>query len=185
VPIELAALLLPAQAGESPQVLINELIALSDGSLLTPFDTKQTGITLAMLRDARPAQAVLLDLASVLPEGCWLMAHNATFERAVLRSLEVPTTLSQRPMLDTLRLARRVLPDSTNHGLDELAWRLNLELPRERHRALADTLLTCRVFEQLLAVAQETIQTTRELFEIMHLATKDAVAQDARQISLF
>jgi DNA polymerase-3 subunit epsilon len=116
-----------------------------------------TGITQSML-DGAP------DLSSVLPSleerlrGRVLVAHNAPFDRRVLRQgferigLEWP----QPPILCTAALARAVLPLQRERRLTALADALGIEVELA-HRALADAetcaRVLCALFPRLCANA--------------------------------
>jgi DNA polymerase III subunit epsilon len=105
-----------------------------------------TGITQAMVDSAPAAEEVLPGIAELL-EGRVLVAHNARFDRAVLRQafercgLEWPDP----PSLCTVALARRFAPLATRRGLAPLAEALGIEVELT-HRALADALTCARVF---------------------------------------
>jgi len=60
-------------------------------------------------------------------------------------SPDLPDRLANTRFLDTLRLARALLPYG-RHNLDELAAEFAIKVPPGRNRALADALLTCDVF---------------------------------------
>jgi DNA polymerase-3 subunit epsilon len=105
-----------------------------------------TGITQAMVDVAPPPPDVLPGLASRL-EGRVLVAHNAAFDRRVLRQaferagLEWPSP----PVLCTVALARRLMPLQERRGLAALAAALGIEVD-EAHRALPDAETCGRVF---------------------------------------
>jgi DNA polymerase III epsilon subunit family exonuclease len=69
-----------------------------------------------------------------------LVAHNAPFDASVI-GLELTRARLPAPanaLLDTLKIARRCYPGSS-HSLDALIDLLGIAVPKERHRALADT----------------------------------------------
>ncbi|MBV9001386.1 MAG: GIY-YIG nuclease family protein [Solirubrobacterales bacterium] len=116
-----------------------------------------TGITQEMLADAPGLEAVLPPLAERL-EGRVLVAHNAPFDRRVLRrgfeliGLEWPNP----PVLCTAALSRRLLPLQRRRGLTVLADALGIEVDTA-HRALADAetcaRVLCALFPRLCANA--------------------------------
>jgi len=118
LPIELAAVAVTGDPTVEPVVLLDTFIGLEDPSLLTPFDTTQTGISAAMIEGApRPSQ-VLQDLSDALSPTAALVAHNAGFERNVIaNTADLPDPLANTRFLDTLRLARALLPYG-RHNLD-------------------------------------------------------------------
>ena len=116
-----------------------------------------TGITQEMLADAPGLEEVLPKLAELM-EGRVLVAHNAPFDRRVLRrgfeliGLEWPNP----PVLCTVALARKLLPLQGRRGLTTLADALAIEV-ETAHRALADAetcaQVLCAMFPRLCANA--------------------------------
>ena len=116
-----------------------------------------TGITQEMLADAPGLEAVLPPLEELL-RGRVLVAHNAPFDRRVLRrafeliGLDWPNP----PVLCTAALARKLLPLQNKRGLSVLADALGVEV-YTAHRALADAetcaRVLCAMFPRLCANA--------------------------------
>jgi DNA polymerase-3 subunit epsilon len=116
-----------------------------------------TGITQEMLADAPGLEQVLPPLHELL-DGRVLVAHNAPFDRRVLRrafeliGLEWPNP----PVLCTAALARKLLPLQSRRGLSVLAGALGIEVDTA-HRALADAetcaRVLCALFPRLCANA--------------------------------
>ena len=73
-------------------------------------------------------------------------AHNAPFDRQFL------PTLTDKPWLDTLRMARRYLPDAPGHSNQVLRYHLKLDVPRDIpvHRAEGDCITTAALLRYLL-----------------------------------
>jgi DNA polymerase-3 subunit epsilon len=105
-----------------------------------------TQITQDMVDAAPPAEAVLRDLAEQL-EGRVLVAHNAAFDRRVLRQAFERADLCwpDPPTLCTVALARRFAPLARQRRLAALADALGIEV-ETTHRALADAETCARVF---------------------------------------
>jgi DNA polymerase-3 subunit epsilon len=116
-----------------------------------------TGITQAMVDSAPSLEDVLPTLAQLLT-GRVLVAHNAPFDRRVLRQafqrigLEWPNP----PVICTAAVARRLLPLQRKRGLGALADALGIEVELA-HRALADAetcaRVLCALFPRLCAHA--------------------------------
>ena len=116
-----------------------------------------TGITQEMLAGAPGLEEVLPPLRELL-EGRVLVAHNAPFDRRVLRrgfeliGLEWPNP----PVLCTAALARKLLPLQNKRGLTVLADALGIDVDIA-HRALADAetcaRVLCALFPRLCANA--------------------------------
>jgi len=89
-----------------------------------------------------------LDFAS----GSFLVAHNASFDMGFLTVekelcwgyIELPEALC------TMRLSQAVFPHEFRHSLDAVSVRLGLEMPRDRHRALPDVLLTSQALLKMM-----------------------------------
>ena len=105
-----------------------------------------TGITQGMVDGAPPPEEVLPDVARLL-EGRALVAHNASFDRRVLRQAfeRVGIDWPDPPVLCTVQLARKFAPLARRRGLAPLAEGLGIEVD-EVHRALPDALTCARVF---------------------------------------
>jgi DNA polymerase III subunit epsilon len=116
-----------------------------------------TGITQQMVDGAPPAEAVLPQLEEQL-RGRVMVAHNAPFDRRVLRQafdrggLEWPNP----PIICTAALARTMLPLQRERRLGALADALGVDV-RVAHRALADAetcaRVLCALFPRLCANA--------------------------------
>ncbi|MFE2727129.1 PolC-type DNA polymerase III [Kitasatospora sp. NPDC059327] len=121
---------------------------------VTDFDTRQTGITAAMLTGARTADYVLADLEQGLLGHVpyILVAHNAPYEAGLIHDrAAVCPTLARTTLLDTVRLARTAYPELAHHRLDDLLRHHRLPSPAGRHRAMPDVEATSEIFARLLA----------------------------------
>lgn len=80
-----------------------------------------------------------------------MVAHNAPYDLSILKrySQWCPRIL-KHPFLDTVRLAKHLLPTLHSFGLDALAHHFELDIPVDRHRSLPDVRLTGQVFTRLL-----------------------------------
>lgn len=86
-----------------------------------------------------------------------LVAHNAPFDTSFLNheiSRVYPGHRMVNPHLCTVKLSRRVLPDSPNHRLDTLADHFSIPIV-SRHRAGSDALATAEIFLLLLTKMEE------------------------------
>lgn len=114
-----------------------------------------TGITQEMLDGAPRPERVLPTLAREL-SGRILVAHNAPFDRRVLRQAfsRVGLAWPDPPVLCTAALARTLLPLQRQRALAALADSLGIEV-RITHRALADAetcaRILCALFPRLCA----------------------------------
>ncbi len=116
-----------------------------------------TGITQAMVDGAPSLEQVLPPLAQRLA-GRVLVAHNAPFDRRVLRQAFARIGLEwpDPPVICTAAVARKLLPLQRRRGLGTLADALGIEVELA-HRALADAetcaRVLCALFPRLCANA--------------------------------
>ncbi|MDP1847132.1 MAG: exonuclease domain-containing protein [Solirubrobacteraceae bacterium] len=108
-----------------------------------------TQISQAMVDEAPAADAILPDLAELIgsPPLRVLVAHNAAFDRRVLRQAfdRCGLVWPDPPTLCTVALARRYAPLVRQRRLAALADSLGIEV-HTTHRALADAETCARVF---------------------------------------
>lgn len=114
-------------------------------------------------------------IMTVLPQflefaqGTVLVAHNASFDMSFLETekefcwgyLELPEAFC------TMKLSQHLWPTAFRHTLDQVGTRLNLEIPKDRHRALPDVLLTADALVSMLPQAK--IQTVEQLRKVAGL----------------
>ena len=66
--------------------------------------------------------------------------------------------LARIDFIDTIPLARQIVPDLPNCKLDTLLAHFSISQPADRHRACADVEVTAQVFFQLIRAADEMPQ---------------------------
>lgn len=132
-----------------------------------------TGITPRMLDDALPLPAVLPQFIE-FSHGAVFVAHNARFDKSFLdeacRRLDYEITAV--PIVDTVRLARRILRDETRgNGLHRLAAHFNTPT-KPCHRAFADAAACLEVLWALLERASAYgITTLADLIEVQRVSS--------------
>src|SRR5438552_7799346 len=96
-----------------------------------------TGITDAMIAEAPSFAALARDIAHLL-SGCVFVAHNARFDYGFLKHefARLERSFTAR-VLCTVKLSRRLYPETGPHNLDALIARHSLAAA-DRHRALGD-----------------------------------------------
>ena len=117
---------------------------------IEPEATAIHGIEDDAVRNAPDAGEVLARFLEWLGED-WMAAHGARFDAGVLafECVRYGLTPPGSPILDTVKLARRLLPDSPDHKLPTLCQILELETA-VHHRALPDAVSCWQVFEACL-----------------------------------
>lgn len=123
-----------------------------------------TGITDDMLIDAPEIAEVLRDFREFAGDGV-LVAHNARFDmgfvNAGYRKIGEPEL--DNPVIDTLELARFLLPELKNHRLNTICGKLGVELI-SHHRAVYDAEATGNMLWKLVLQLEE-----REIHNLINL----------------
>ena len=139
---------------QGEQIVDQHAELMHSGVPIPPFIQRLTGITERMLASANPSATVMRTLAERHPP-CPLIAHNASFDAAfwrdeMLRADSEPCTAqAEPPRLCTVKLARRLYPQASNHKLGTLAQFHELPHQGRAHRALADALTTAHLWLQM------------------------------------
>lgn len=138
---------------------------------IPPFITRLTGIDRSMVEGAPPLSTAIAAFRTWVGDaaGTAFVAHNAAFDhRFVACALERHGLAAwPGPVLCTLRLARRILPDLGRYDLDTLSARFGIA-NRWRHRALGDAEATAQALLELLAIAQDA-HAVGELGDLVQL----------------
>ena len=111
--------------------------------------TKLTGITDEMVEKADPVDVVLPKFLEFC-RGCVLVGHNVGFDIGFIRAnagnLNIPCHFST---IDTVGMARVMLPGHNRYTLDEVAKMLGVSL-ENHHRAVDDAGATADIFIRLI-----------------------------------
>ncbi len=137
---------------------------------LPRFISAFTGITQEMVNAVSPVDEVLPAFFEFLDDAP-IVGHNVGFDLGFLgyEAVRLGHPLAADG-LDTIRLARRLIPGIRQLKLDSLARQVGVVV-RDRHRAMGDAQITQEVFQHLLALAAEQgIETLAQLREIMQRA---------------
>jgi DNA polymerase III subunit epsilon len=139
---ELGALkLLRGQVVDQFSTLVNP------GRPIEPFVVRLTGITDRMVTGA-PGISEVMPLFEEFIEGTVLVGHNVHFDCSFVTAARGGEPLPN-PVLDTLRLARCLVPGLKRYRLSSLVTHFGVrEMPN--HRALSDAAATAGVFLRLL-----------------------------------
>ncbi len=119
--------------------------------------TQINGISNEDVEDAPAAAGVLKDFSKFCGISTILVAHNASFDMRFLQAelLENNIPLIKNPVVDSLAISKKIMPESPSHKLGNLAKRLrrqmNIKLDSENlHRALYDCEILKEVFVAIL-----------------------------------
>ncbi|MFQ5380083.1 MAG: helicase C-terminal domain-containing protein [Dehalococcoidia bacterium] len=133
------------------------------------FAEALTGIRPEDLKHAPPFEEIIGDLLEFAGEAS-VVGHNIAFDRAFL---EAGGCHLPGGALDTVELARILLPRATSHALPAVAAVLGID-PGTSHRALADAQTAARVFVALLRRAEQLDRNTR--VELARLAAGGSIS---------
>ena len=120
-----------------------------------PFEIeKLTGIRDDMVKDAPLIQEVLPQFLEFC-EGCVLVAHNAGFDMSFINEAARRQGLpAEHTVVDTVGIARVLLPNQSKHTLDAVAKTLNISL-ENHHRAVDDAECTAWIFVKFIRMLKE------------------------------
>ena len=152
-------------------------VKVADGKIIERFSTfvnpqrpisaeitKLTGITDDMVKDAPTIENVLPEFLKFC-EDTVLVAHNASFDTGFIRIAAERAGLGElhHTVVDTLELARALLPELNKHKLDIVCEHLGVTL-NGHHRAVNDAEATAEVFIKFLdMLAEKKIFTLDEI----------------------
>ncbi|MEV0589411.1 3'-5' exonuclease [Nonomuraea sp. NPDC050310] len=154
---------------------------------VTPMFTAQTGLTAHDLADApTPAQALGALDSRFTPDRRYLLVaqHAATEAGLIHHQREHCPALARIDLLDTIPLAKHLIPGLPNYRLDTLLAHLSIRHPPDRHRAAADVEVTAQVFFHLIAAADRDAQLC-DLAALIKLAGRTAKCNQPAQDGLF
>ncbi len=135
--------------------IVDRYSAFVNPDVPIPFEIeKLTGINDEMVMD-EPMIDVILPRFLAFCEGCVLVAHNAGFDMSFIienaKRLGINTEFTY---VDTLAIARVLLPNQAKHTLDAVAKTLNVSL-ENHHRAVDDAEATAHIFVKFLSMLKE------------------------------
>lgn len=130
----------------------NELIKIN--KILSPFTTKLTGITDEMLQFGKNITEVLKEFIK-FTEDKIIIGHNVTFDLGFL-SYNCRKYLNynlDNDYVDTMCMARKIVPNSINYKLGTLANLFNVSY-EGAHRGLKDVQITYEVYNNLRRISK-------------------------------
>lgn len=125
----------------------NELIKID--KILSPFTTKLTGITDEMLQSGKNITEVLKEFVK-FSENKIIIGHNVTFDLGFLNynCRKYLNYNLNNDYVDTMCMARKIVPNSINYKLGTLANLFNVSY-EGAHRGLKDVQITYEVYNNL------------------------------------
>jgi DNA polymerase-3 subunit epsilon len=124
---------------------------MNSGAWIPPMIQQLTGISNEMVENAPDAARVMREVADFTGD-CGFVAHNAAFDRGFWlhelgRADAAPRVAPE--FACTVKLARRLYPESPNCKLGTLARYHRLPDNGRAHRALADALTTAQLVQRM------------------------------------
>ena len=163
-------------------------VKVKDGQILDRFSTfinpqipipanitKLTSITDQMVADADTIDVVLPKFIDFLGD-CPVVAHNAGFDTGFIttKAMDVMNYKTEYTIVDTLSMARLMLPGLKNYKLDVVAEELDCVL-ESHHRAVDDAECTAHIFMKLVKMLQEKGHTNLDSLNNMDKLSNDIV----------
>ena len=137
---------------------------MKTGAWISPFITRLTGITNAMVATAPDAAQVMRDAARFVGDAP-MVAHNAAFDSKFWQAeLARAGLAAPQPFACTVLLSRRLYPEAPSHKLGAMAAFHSLPHTGQAHRALADAEMAAA----LLARIQHDLRTRWHVAEPSH-----------------
>lgn len=116
--------------------------------LLSKEVEELTGIHTEMVKDA-PEDREVLEQLIIFTGNLPLVGHNIMFDYSFLKQCAVNYGIPyEKAAVDTLKIARKCLPDLPSKRLEALCRHYDISKKQE-HRALADAYMTAQLLEQL------------------------------------
>lgn len=117
---------------------------------IDPYVTKLTGITNEMVKHSPTFEKVHERILELMHENIFV-AHNVKFDFGMIRQEFKRLGIDfNRRQLDTVNLARKVIPGFTSYSLGNICDSLGIEI-RDRHRATGDAEATVKLLQHILA----------------------------------
>ncbi len=140
-----------------------------------PFEIeKLTGINDSMVMDAPFIETVLPQFLEFC-EGAILVAHNANFDMSFIReNAQRQGIWKEVTYVDTVGIARILLPHQAKHTLDAVAKTLNVSL-ENHHRAVDDAEATAQIFVKFIPMLKEAGADTLAKVNAMGDASPDII----------
>ena len=116
---------------------------------LNPFITRLTGITNEMLKEGKELEKVLDEFINFTGSDI-IMGHNVNFDINFIydKCEKYLDTYLKNDFIDTMKIAKKLLPNSPNYKLGTLAEMFDVSY-KNAHRGLTDVEITFDVYNKL------------------------------------
>ena len=135
--------------------IVDQFISLvNPEDVISPYVQKLTGITAKMVKTAPKFHEIAKRIVEIT-EGSVIVGHNVEFDyRMIRQSFHRLGYNYERETIDTIPLAKKLIPNEESDSLGKLSKSLGIPLT-DRHRASGDARATVELFKILLAKDQE------------------------------
>ena len=135
--------------------IVDQFISLvNPEDVISPYVQKLTGITAKMVKTAPKFHEIAKRIVEIT-EGTVIVGHNVEFDyRMIRQSFHRLGYNYDRETIDTIPLAKKLIPNEESYSLGKLSKSLGIPLT-DRHRASGDARATVELFKILLAKDQE------------------------------
>ena len=135
--------------------IVDQFISLvNPEDVISPYVQKLTGITAKMVKTAPKFHEIAKRIVEIT-EGSVIVGHNVEFDyRMIRQSFHRLGYNYERETIDTIPLAKKLIPNEESYSLGKLSKSLGIPLT-DRHRASGDARATVELFKILLAKDQE------------------------------
>lgn len=145
---------------------------IDPGVVLAERITELTGITNDMLKGKPVISEVIAEILEFIGDTP-ILGHNIIFDYSFLKKAAVNAGLTiQGKGIDTLKIARRVVPETEHKNLDYLCAYYQID-PGHSHRALDDALSASALFQKMYEVKPEDSGFDQPM-ELIYAVKKDA-----------
>lgn len=158
-------------------------IFVNPGRKLEQRIVELTGIRDEQLTDAPYIEEVLPDLFTFLGD-LPLLGHSVLFDYSFLKKAAVDKKITfERQGVDTLKIARRFLPELEHRSLDYLCEYYGIS--HHAHRALADAKATVQLYEKLVGTFYGVEETLFQPKPLIFKGKRDTPATKAQKERLY
>lgn len=135
--------------------IVDQFISLvNPENTITPYVQKLTGITEKMVKTAPKFHELARRIIEITDEAT-IVGHNVKFDfRMIRQSFHRLGYEYTRPTIDTITLAKKLIPNEPSYSLGKLCKSLSIPVS-DRHRASGDARATVELFKILLAKDQD------------------------------
>lgn len=147
--------------------IVDRYSAFVNPDVPIPFEIeKLTGIKDDMVSDAPMIDKILPEFLT-FARGCVMVAHNASFDMSfIMENARRQGLSAEFTYVDTVGIARVLLPHQAKHTLDAVAKTLGVSL-ENHHRAVDDAEATAHIFTKFIKMLREDrVETLAQLNQL-------------------